>query len=126
MHTNNPAYKDNLIVKLTFNFALDIVAFCEELDREHKYAISRQLIRSGTSVGANVREAQNAESIADFIHKLKISLKELHETEYWLLLCKESPSYPTPSTLLEDIVPIWKVLNKIISTSVQTRKLKKR
>lgn len=51
MHTNNPAYKDNLIVKLTFKFALDVVAFCEELDREHKYAISRQLIRSGTSVG---------------------------------------------------------------------------
>lgn len=124
MHTNNPAYKDNLVLKLTFQFALDIVAFCEELDGAQKFAVSRQLIRSGTSIGANVREAQNAESAADFIHKLNIALKELNETEYWLLLCKEAPSYPTPTVLLENIVPIWKVLNKIISSAVRNKNIK--
>lgn len=124
MHTNNPAFKENLVLKLTFQFALDIIVFCEELDKCQKFAVSRQLIRSGTSIGANVREAQNAESAADFIHKLNIALKELNETEYWLLLCKESPGYPAPTELLESIVPIWKVLNKIISSAVRNKKLK--
>lgn len=124
MHTNNPVHKDNVILKLTFQFALDVIVFCEELDSVKKYGISRQLIRSGTSIGANVREAQNAESAADFIHKLNIALKELNETEYWLLLCKESAGYPTPTTLLENIVPIWKLLNKIISSSIRNKNLK--
>lgn len=124
MHTNNPVHKDNVILKLTFQFALDVIAFCEELDSVKKYAISRQLIRSGTSLGANVREAQNAESTSDFIHKLNIALKELNETEYWLLLCKESAGYPTPTALLESIVPIWKLLNKIISSSIRNKNLK--
>ena len=85
-------YKDNLIVTLTFEFALEITAFCEELESFTKFAIARQLIRCGTSVGANVREAQNAESKADFIHKLKIAAKEADETEYSLLLCQFSPN----------------------------------
>lgn len=59
--------KENLIVKLTFEFALDIIEFSEELELNRKYAIARQIIRSGTSIGANVREAQNAESKNDFI-----------------------------------------------------------
>lgn len=54
--------KENLIVKLTFEFALDIIEFSEELEANKKFAIARQIIRSGTSIGANVREAQNAES----------------------------------------------------------------
>lgn len=121
MHSNNPEYEDNLILKLTFQFALDVITFCEELDSAKKFTISRQLIRSGTSIGANVREAQNAESKADFIHKLKIALKELNETEYWLLLCQESPGYPSPTNLLESIVPVWKVLNKIIASSIRNK-----
>ncbi|MCX6266262.1 MAG: four helix bundle protein, partial [Bacteroidetes bacterium] len=67
--------------------------------------------------GANIREAQNAESKPDFIHKLKIAAKEADETEYWLLLCKHSQSYPSPEQLIEKIISLKKLLSKIISTS---------
>ena len=109
--------KENLIVKLTFEFALDIIAFSEELESAKKYAIARQLIRCGTSIGANVREAQNAESKADFIHKIKIAAKEADETEYFLLLCQFSSSYPFKVDLIEKISSIIRVLSKIIATS---------
>ena len=109
--------KDNLIVTLTFEFALDIIAFCEELEWVKKFAIARQLIRCGTSIGANVREAQNAESKADFIHKLKIAAKEADETEYFLLLCQFSKSYPFNPVLLDKLSSIIKVISKIISSS---------
>lgn len=59
-----------------------IIEFCEVLDEKRKYSQSRQLFKSGTSIGANIKEAQNAESKPDFIHKLKISMKEVEETEY--------------------------------------------
>ena len=59
----------------------------ESLEEQRKYVIARQLLRSGTSIGANVHEAQNAESKSDFIHKFKIAAKEVEETKYWLLLC---------------------------------------
>lgn len=83
--------KENLIVDLTFKFSLTFLDFCEQLESERKFILSRQLLKSGTSIGANVREAQNAESKADFIHKFKIAAKEADETEYWLMLCRESP-----------------------------------
>ena len=79
--------------------------------------LSNQIFRSGTSIGANVREAQHAESPADFIHKMKISAKEAEETEYWLLLCKESSHYPTNEKLLFDLKEIQKILTKIIHTT---------
>ena len=69
--TNNPNYKENLILKLTFEFAVEIVKFSEDLDDLKKYTIAKQILRSGTSIGANVKESQNAESKADFIHKKK-------------------------------------------------------
>lgn len=74
-------------------------------------------MRSGTSIGANVREAQHAESTADFIHKLKIAAKEAEETEYWLLLCKYSIHYPINENLLSKIKEIQKILTKIIYSS---------
>lgn len=113
----NPDLKENLIVKLTFQFALDIVKFVAYLEEHRKYAIANQLIRSGTSVGANVREAQNAESNADFIHKLKIAAKEADETEYWLEICDQSETYPECKELLGQILSIKKVLSKIIASS---------
>ena len=61
--------KKNIIVEKSFQFALKIVLYCELLEDKKKFVLSRQLLRSGTSIGANVREAQNAESKADFIHK---------------------------------------------------------
>lgn len=109
--------RENIIVEKSFRFALTIVLYCESLEENKKFVISRQLLRSGTSIGANVREAQNAESKADFIHKLKIAAKEADETEYWLLICKESPSYPFDVSLLNDIQELIKILSKIISSS---------
>lgn len=113
----NEEFKENVIIKLTFEFALKIIDFCDDLDSLKKFALSNQLFRSGTSIGANAREAQNAESKADFIHKFKISAKEMEETEYWLLLCKYSPKLPDTSHLLTELEPIKKVITKIIGTS---------
>ena len=78
--------KENVILDLSFKFALDIIRFTEDLETLRKYNLANQLFRSGTSIGANIREAQSAESKADFIHKVKIADKEANETEYWLLL----------------------------------------
>ena len=71
--------KHNLILDKTFQFSLMIIELCNVLDERKKFAISNQLLRSATSIGANVREAQNAESQPDFIHKLKIAAKEAEE-----------------------------------------------
>ena len=109
--------KDNLIVTLSLQFALDIISFTETLQQTKKYNLANQLFRSGTSIGANVREAQGCESKNDFIHKMKIAYKEAEESKYWLELCELSESYPNPGKLLIDIVSILKVLGKIISTA---------
>ena len=109
--------KENLIVNLTLNFAIEIVKYCELLEEKKKYVIAKQLLKSGTSIGANVREAQNAESKLDFIHKFKIAAKEAEETEYWLLICQNSKDYPGTNDLMEKLKSIQKVLNKIIVTS---------
>lgn len=109
--------KDNLIVNLTLEFALAIVEYSELLEENKKFVIARQLLRSGTSIGANVREAQNAESKADFIHKMKVASKEADETEYWLILCERAKSYPKNEELRIELLAIIKVLTKIIGTS---------
>lgn len=108
--------RENEIVKVSFEFALMVVKYCEELEEQRKYVIARQLLKSGTSVGANIREAQNAESKADFIHKLKIAAKEADETEYWLQLCKESENYPYDPALEVKLLSVLKLLAKILGT----------
>ena len=83
--------KENVIKTKSFLFSIRIVNLYKFLIQEKKeFVISKQLLRSGTSVGANVRESEHAESKADFIHKLSIALKEANETEYWLDLLKET------------------------------------
>lgn len=109
--------RDNAIVRLTFQFSLKIISFTEKLEKERKYNLANQLFRSGTSIGANVREAQGCESKSDFVHKMKIAYKEAEETRYWLELCSQSSNYPDPVNLLEEIIVILKVLGKIISSS---------
>lgn len=109
--------KDNLIVDLTLKFAINVVEFCEDLEARRKYIVARQLLRSGTSIGANSYEAQNAESKADFIHKFKVASKEADETEYWLKICQHSKNYPNPELLQRDLTPIVKIISKIISSS---------
>jgi four helix bundle protein len=114
---NREKIEQNLVLKLSFDFSLLIIDFCEKLEAARKYTIARQLLRSGTSIGANAMEAQNAESKADFIHKFKIAAKEAEETEYWLLLCAYSKSYPDCTELLNKVEEINSVIGKIISTS---------
>jgi four helix bundle protein len=109
--------KENLIVDLTFEFALEIIEFSEELESIRKFVFANQILKAGTSIGANVREAQNAESKNDFVHKLKIAAKEADETEYFLLLCKFSKTYPFNESLLEKLKSIIRILSKIISSS---------
>lgn len=108
----------NLIIDLSFDFALEIVEYAEQLEEKRKYVIAKQLLKSGTSIGANIREAQSAESKADFIHKFKIADKEVRETEYWLLLCQKAKKYPNPeSSIIEKLESVKKVVSKIIITS---------
>ncbi len=107
----------NAVLEKSFGFALKIIVFVELLEGNKKYVIARQLLKSGTSIGANIREAQAAESLSDFIHKMKIAAKEADETEYWLLLCQKSENYPDPNELLSELNQINKLLSSIISHS---------
>jgi len=109
--------KPNLIVDLTFDFSLKIIYFSELLESKKKFNMAKQLFRCGTSIGANVREAQGAESKVDFRHKIKVAYKEAEETEYWLKLCKHAESYPFEETMYIDVQSIIKVLGKIISST---------
>lgn len=109
--------KPNVIVEKTIEFSILIIDFAEALESKRKYIIARQILKSGTSIGANVHEAQNAESNADFIHKMKVAAKEADETKYWLMLCHLSKHYPDCTTLQEKLSEIVRILSKIISSS---------
>ena len=108
---------NNPILKLSFDFSLMVINYCEKLDNLKKFNLSNQLFKSGTSIGANCMEAQNAESKADFIHKMKIAAKESEETQYWLRLCDYAKQFPECKELLIKLEEIHKVLGKIISTA---------
>ena len=83
--------KENVIMRKSFAFAVRIVNLQKYLvNQKHEYILSRQICKSGTSIGANVSEAQRAQSTADFVGKLKIALKEANETQYWLNLLHET------------------------------------
>jgi four helix bundle protein len=114
---NGKMEKKNAILEKSFAFALLIIEYTEEMELQKKYVLSRQLLRSGTSIGANIYEAQSCESRADFIHKLKIADKEAKESEYWLLLCRQSKSYPWNEALLPMLEEIQRLLSSIIYTT---------
>ncbi len=110
--------RENELLKVTFQLALKIVEYCEILEEKRKYVIARQLLKSGTSIGANSREAQGAESKADFIHKLKIAYKEAEETDYWFSICQHSKNYPSPDKeMLGLLKSSLRLLGKIISST---------
>ena len=109
--------ENNPILKLSFDFALQVVDYCEALDAGRKWVVSKQLLKSGTSIGANSFEAQNAENEADFIHKIKVAAKEADETQYWLALCDYAKGYPNCKALVAKLEEIQKVLNKILGTA---------
>lgn len=113
----NDLFEKNVILKLSFDFALMIIDYCEKLEALKKFVLANQLLKSGTSIGANCTEAQNAESRADFIHKMKVAAKEAEETQYWLKLCDYAKNYPDPKPLLIKLEEINKVMGKILSTA---------
>lgn len=83
--------KKSILKDKSYSFALEIIKICRVISRDEKeFVISRQLLKSGTSIGALVREAEHAQSSADFISKMSISLKEANETEYWIMLLRDS------------------------------------
>ncbi|HWB63466.1 MAG TPA: four helix bundle protein [Chitinophagales bacterium] len=115
--------ENNVILSRTIDFSLSVISYCELLESEKKYIVARQLLRSGTLIGANSFEAQNCESNADFIHKFKIAAKEINETQYWLLLCKRSENYPDCEELLKKVEEIDRIVNKIISSAKKKKPL---
>jgi len=110
--------KDNLIQKKSFNFAISIISLYKELVGQKEFIISKQLLRSGTSIGANVEEAIAGQSRKDFIHKMSIASKEARETRYWLKILNESNLVIVNlDDYLKNINQIIAVLTKIVKTT---------
>jgi len=110
----------NPVVEKSFRFALRIVRLARKLQDEKKeYVLSKQLLRSGTAIGALVREAEQAESKADFCHKMNISLKEANETLYWLELLHESEYLDSSDfdSIHADSEELLKILIAIVKSS---------
>lgn len=115
--------KDNLIQEKSFNFSLKIIHLYMELVREKEFVISKQLLKSGTSIGANVEEAIAGQSRKDFISKLSISLKEARETSYWLrLLDKSELTNKNVKSYIQDIYSIINILSAIVKTTKSQQK----
>ena len=109
--------ENNPLLKKSIEFPLAVIEYCERLESEKKFILARQLLKSATSIGANSMEAQNPESKADFIHKIKIAAKEADETQYWLTLCDYSKTYPDCKFLLDKLEELTKIIGKILTTS---------
>ena len=113
----------NPILDKTLSLSVLIVKFCDQLNNDNKREIAKQLLRSGTSIGANIREAQNPESNADFVHKFKIAAKEIKETEYWLDIIEECYTKYDINKILELLDEVAKITNSIISTMKNKTKI---
>lgn len=111
--------KSNVILEKTFEFAVQIVKLTRSIQlRDKEYVLTRQLLRSATSIGANVEEAVAGQSTADFLAKLAIALKEARETRYWLRLMSASELYDC-SSYLKSIDEIMRIISSIILTTKQ-------
>ena len=110
-------FENNPLIQKSVQFSLDIIEYCELLENNKKFVVAKQLLRSGTSIGANSFEAQNPYSKKDFINKIKIAAKELEATRYWLYLRKQSKKYPFNENLENQVIEIGKIIYKILSTS---------
>ncbi|MCK9414382.1 MAG: four helix bundle protein [Prolixibacteraceae bacterium] len=112
--------KENVVMDKSFKFALNVIKASSFLIHEKReFILSKQLVRSGTSIGALIKEAEHAQSKADFINKMNIALKEANETEYWLMLIKESDygSEVNYKSLLEECKELIRMLVSIVKTS---------
>lgn len=111
------------ITERTFNFALRIIKLCQFLNEKYsleKSILAKQLMRSGTSIGANVEEAQSGQSRSDFIHKISIALKEARETSYWLRLLEAGEIVPKEK--LADLIKESEELKKILAAIIVSAK----
>ncbi|MFD0834703.1 four helix bundle protein [Mariniflexile aquimaris] len=113
------SYKErgNAIVDKSFYFACDIVNYAEKLKEKRFFEMANQLLKSGTSIGANVRESQRGVSTKDFKNKLGIALKEADETSFWLDVIEETSIHEVPSKLREDCEILIRLLVSIIKNS---------
>lgn len=111
--------KENIIAEKTYKFAIEIVKLTKELISEKEYVLSKQILKSGTSIGANVEEAIGGISKRDFRAKMSISYKEARETHYWLKLLRDTDFISTEKfeKLNTELTSILKILYKIIETS---------
>lgn len=111
--------ENSIVLKKSFDFGVKIVQLHEQLSEEKHFVLGKQLLRSGTSVGANINEALSAYSKKDFVHKLTISLKEAYESEYWIKLIDAAGITKDINyqTYLKDAVELQKILTAIINTS---------
>lgn len=111
----------NVLKEKSYSFAVRIVKLCSYLNKEKKeFILSKQLLRAGTSIGALIRESEFAYSKVDFIHKLNIALKEANETDYWLMLLKDTEYIN--KTMYNSLEPDIKELIKILVSSIKTSK----
>ncbi len=111
--------KENIIVTKSYAFALQIIGLYKNLIEKKEFVLSKQILRSGTSIGANIHEGIASESKKDFIHKLGIAAKESRETAYWLSLLKDSNYIEQNkfSNLFNSCQEITRILNSIILTT---------
>ncbi len=114
--------KSNPVREKSYAFALHVVTFCRGMMQDKEYVLSTQLLKSGTSIGANIEEAVNAPSKRDFIAKLSIALKEAYESRYWLMLIRDSRlgSDDDLLRLLSEVQELIALLTSIIKTSRAT------
>lgn len=113
--------KDNLIQQKSFDFSLSVIALYKSLSKKNEYVLSKQLLRSATSVGANVEEALAAQSKKDFLHKMSIASKEARESRYWLRLLDKSDLVDEDySDYLADVESLINILTKIVKSTAQT------
>ncbi|WP_216643764.1 four helix bundle protein [Vibrio sp. B1Z05] len=122
LSTNKRLTMDGAIKIKSYNFSLRIIKLYQFLQSEKReYVLSKQLLRSGTAIGALVREAEHAQSKADFINKMNIALKEANETVYWLELLRDSEylSHTQSQSIIPDSIEILKLLVSIVKTSKQ-------
>jgi four helix bundle protein len=113
--------KKKVILEKSFNFSLDMISLYRNLSLNKEYILSKQVLRSGTSIGANVEEATAAQSRKDFISKMSIASKEARETRYWLKLLDHSQMVQNNyKPYLNEIEEIIKILTAIVKTSQNT------
>jgi four helix bundle protein len=106
----------NPVLEKSFSFALQVLDIVKELNEERQFVLAGQVCRSGTSIGANIREAQRAQSKADFIHKMNIALKEAEETDYWFMLI-DRKVLKIPQEMTDDLDELIRLLVSIINSA---------